>query len=227
MISIRNLFFRYDKDFEINIAELDIACGEKVALVGESGCGKTTLFSLIAGILHPHRGQITVNSHIITQLSDKNLREFRLQNIGFVFQNFELIDYLNVRENILLPFTLNSMRIPKSAQERLQHLLNVMGIQNKITQKPQQLSQGEKQRVAIARALIHNPALLIADEPTGNLDPQNSKKILDLLWQEIDENTTLLMITHDHSFLQKFDRVIHLNESLQNNLINGSEKGIT
>ncbi|BBM87687.1 ABC transporter ATP-binding protein [Candidatus Uabimicrobium amorphum] len=207
MIVIRDLSFSYGNDFAIELTHLEIASGQKVAFVGESGCGKTTLLSLIAGVLRPHKGEINVCEHKTHLLSEKELRLFRLQNIGFVFQNFALLDYLNVRENILLPFTLQSKKITQQTLDRLEYLLSAVGIRDKNKQKPQHLSQGEKQRVAIARALIHKPSIVIADEPTGNLDPKNSQKIMNLLWQEID-NTTFLMITHDHSVLDKFDRTV-------------------
>ncbi|WP_372371085.1 ABC transporter ATP-binding protein [Candidatus Uabimicrobium sp. HlEnr_7] len=212
MISLQNLFFSYGSDFEIHIKQLTIARGEKVAFVGESGCGKTTLVSLIAGVLRSNAGQITIADQQIHNFSDKQLRQFRLRSVGFVFQNFELLDYLNVTENILLPFTLLFKKATPQTLDKLDYLLNAMSIKNKATHKPHQLSQGEKQRVAIARALIHQPSIVIADEPTGNLDPKNSKKIMDLLWKEINEQTTFLMITHDHSLLNQFDRVIHVGE---------------
>ena len=212
MISIDNLSFSYGNDFAMQLAHLEIHSGQKVAFVGESGCGKTTLLSLIAGVLRPHKGEICILQQKMHLLSEKELRIFRLQNIGFVFQNFALLDYLNVRENILLPFTLQCKKITQTNLDRLKYLLNAVGIHDKIHQKPQQLSQGEKQRVAIARALIHKPSIVIADEPTGNLDPKNSEKIMQLLWQEIDEDTTFLMITHDHSILNKFDRTVRFDE---------------
>ena len=178
MISIDNLSFSYGNDFAMQLAHLEIHSGQKVAFVGESGCGKTTLLSLIAGVLRPHKGEICILQQKMHLLSEKELRIFRLQNIGFVFQNFALLDYLNVRENILLPFTLQCKKITQTNLDRLKYLLNAVGIHDKIHQKPQQLSQGEKQRVAIARALIHKPSIVIADEPTGNLDPKNSEKIM-------------------------------------------------
>lgn len=212
MILIDNLSFSYGSDFAVELAHLQIQSGQKVAFVGESGCGKTTLLSLIAGVLRPHKGEISILQQKTHLLSEKELRMFRLQNIGFVFQNFALLDYLNVRENILLPFTLQCKKITQPTLDRLEYLLNAVGIRDKIYQKPQQLSQGEKQRVAIARALIHKPSIVIADEPTGNLDPKNSEKIMHLLWQEIDKDTTFLMITHDHSILDKFDRTVRFDE---------------
>lgn len=219
-ITLKDIHFSYPKSFSLKVSELGIQQNEKIAFIGSSGCGKTTLVSLIAGIILPQQGQIIVDGTLIHSLSHHTRTKYRLENIGFIFQNFELLEYLSVKENVLVPFILKSEKVSIGLLEKLDNLLNKMGIFAKKNCYPAQLSQGEKQRVAIARALIHGPKVIIADEPTGNLDPENSQKIMDLLWEELQiTNTTLLMITHDHQLLNKFDRTLIIED--------GSVKDIT
>lgn len=213
MIELRDIRFDYPgRGFQLHIQALDIAAGEHVALIGPSGSGKTTLVSLIAGILRPHHGEVRVAAHGLSRASDAARRRFRLQTIGFVFQEFELVEYLSVRENILLPLTLDkTRRIDRALRERVATLAERMGIGDKLRRYPHALSHGEKQRVAICRALITAPALLIADEPTGNLDPVTARDTVDLLRAEARaHDATLLTVTHDHSLLERFDRTIDM-----------------
>lgn len=215
MINTVDLGFQYSADsFSLRIPELKIESGEKVAITGASGCGKTTFLSLLSGILLPDAGTISVDGNKIHEMSDRKRREFRLRTIGFVFQDFELIDYLSAHDNILLPFRLNpAMRLIPEVISRANELASKMGIDDKLKRYPSQLSQGEKQRVALCRALITNPAYVFADEATGNLDPENKRLILDLLMKELQEtNGTLLAITHDLELIDRFDRVIDFNE---------------
>lgn len=207
MIVANNLLFSYGKNFTIKVPEWKISAGEKAAIIGSSGCGKTTFISLLAGIHCPKNGKIKIDDYVISEKNDKARRLFRLQNMGFIFQNFELLEYLNVKENVLLPFTLQNIKISKEICERLEYLLTQVGLKNKMCSKPEKLSQGEKQRVAIARALIHKPKIVIADEPTGNLDPHNSEKIMQLLWREISNDIAFVMVTHNYELLNKFDIV--------------------
>ena len=211
MISIENLQFQYPRsDFSLQLAELEVAAGEKVAFVGPSGCGKTTLLNLIAGIATPDSGSVFTAGENIGQMSPSQRRDFRICNIGLVFQQFELIDYLDLKSNILLPFAINrSLKLSKEIDARAIELAQEMGLGGKLKRFPRQLSQGEKQRCAICRALITEPRLILADEPTGNLDPKNKLAIMDLMFQQAERfEQTLVMVTHDMSILGGMDRTI-------------------
>jgi len=208
-IQIRDLEFRYPQDgFRLRVPQLDIERGEKVALIGRSGCGKTTLAYLIAGILSPTTGRITVGGRDITGLHERERRAFRIASIGFVFQDFELLDYLPARDNLLLPYTVNrTLTLDAAARERANAIAASVGLADKLDRLPAQLSGGERQRLAIARALVTAPKLIIADEPTGNLDPDTASEVVsELLARSAD--ATVLTITHDHSLLPLFDTTI-------------------
>jgi putative ABC transport system ATP-binding protein len=213
MIDIHDLTFRYrDGDFCLHIPALHVATGTKTAIVGPSGCGKTTLIHLMAGILVPTEGQITVNGMRVDQLSDTARRAFRIAHIGFVFQDFALLDYLTVLDNILHPYRLNkSLRLTAQVRDYAISLAAMMGLEDKLRRHIQQLSQGERQRVAICRALITRPAVLLADEATGNLDPGNKERILKVLFAYVhDRQATLVAVTHDEALLAAFDTAIDL-----------------
>ncbi len=183
MIEIKDLQFCYQQgDFSLNIPLLTIKKGTKVAIVGASGCGKTTLLHLISGIKVPNQGSIKVDSVHLEQLTDRDRRQFRITNIGFIFQDFELIDYLNVFDNILHCYRLNpALKLTKEAKDNAYVLAEKVGIADKIKHSIDQVSQGEKQRIAICRALLTQPKILLADEATGNLDPTNKQRIMDIL----------------------------------------------
>ena len=211
MIEIENLRFRYPRsDFVLDLPQLSVAAGEKVAIVGPSGCGKTTLLNLISGIVVPDSGSIEVADHAVSNLSDSARRNFRIAGIGMVFQQFELVEYLNTRENILLPFSINStLKLDSSVRAAAGELAQAMGLGEKLSRRASQLSQGEQQRVAICRALITQPNIILADEPTGNLDPRNKHLILDLIFGQAEQNKqTLVVVTHDMGILSGFDRTI-------------------
>jgi putative ABC transport system ATP-binding protein len=211
MINIKNLKFHYPiGDFKLNIPELAVEKAEKVAFIGPSGSGKTTLLNLIAGITTPLEGTVQVGSVGVSELGDEGRRDFRITNIGFVFQDFELLDYLNVMDNILHPYRITSaLKLDNEVRTRAVKLADQMGIGDKLNRHPNDLSQGEKQRAAICRALLPNPKLILADEATGNLDPANKTLILDLLFKSVVEHdATLLAVTHDYELLERFDRTI-------------------
>ena len=211
MIAIRDLRFSYgEEDFSLEIPELEVADGETVAIVGPSGSGKTTLLNLIAGTMTPQAGQVTTNGYEISGLHDAARRDFRIKNIGLVFQEFELLEYLNVFDNILLPYRINrTLQLDPSVRARAKEIAERVGIGDKLARYANQLSQGEKQRVAVVRALVVQPPLLLADEPTGNLDPLNKDRVLDILLQYATDNAaTLITVTHDHDILHRFQRVI-------------------
>lgn len=211
MISIHSLEFHYRYgEFRLSVPEFRVTQGEKVAVIGPSGAGKTTLLNLIAGIFTPVTGTVKVDNTEVSALNDAQRRDFRITNIGFVFQDFELLDYLNVLDNILHPYRITRvLTLDRSARERAVRLAERMGIDDKLRRFADDLSQGEKQRAAICRALLPHPKLILADEATGNLDPENKTLILDLLFQAVEEHdATLLAVTHDHELLKRFDRVV-------------------
>jgi len=211
MIALTDVSFAYPGGgFRLDIPSLSLEQGERVAVVGPSGTGKTTLLNLIAGIIVPDAGTVTIGETRIDQLSDAQRRAHRAAEIGFIFQNFALLDYLTARENILYPYRIAAgLSLDAAAKTRATTLATACGLADKLKRHPAALSQGEQQRVAICRALVTEPTLLLADEATGNLDPDNKIAILDLLFDRAAAaNATLLAVTHDHELLPRFDRVI-------------------
>ena len=211
MIRVHAMEFHYPQgDFRLHVPEFNVDRSEKVAVIGPSGSGKTTLLNLVAGIITPKTGLVSVDGVEVSGLTDPERRDFRITTIGFVFQDFELLDYLNVLDNILHPYRITrALRLNKEVQQRAVTLADEMGIGDKLKRPANDLSQGEKQRAAICRALLSRPKLILADEATGNLDPANKTKILDLLFRSVDDHSaTLLAVTHDHELLHRFDRIV-------------------
>jgi putative ABC transport system ATP-binding protein len=191
-IQISNLKFSYASagGFRMHIPRLDIAAGECVAIVGPSGSGKTTLLNLVAGTFIPRSGEINVAGRRLDSMTEAARRRFRIDQVGQVFQAPD------GRKN-------------SDAQQRIQSLLTSVGLQDKADKRPGELSHGERQRVAVCRAMFNRPQLLLADEPTGNLDQANKQKVVELLIRQAREHDSmLLMVTHDHSMLDTFERVI-------------------
>jgi putative ABC transport system ATP-binding protein len=213
MIRLENLAFRYPGGpFRLDIPELSIGKGERTAIVGPSGSGKTTLLRLIAGIVVPDAGRVVTNGVEVDALADADRRRFRIRNIGLIFQEFELLEYLSVLDNVLLPFHLDHDIPGKTeAHERAAELARRTGLGDKLDRRPANLSQGERQRVAVCRALVTRPPLLLADEPTGNLDPRTGKRVLDELTEfAASDGATLVVVTHDHGLLDGFNRVVDM-----------------
>jgi putative ABC transport system ATP-binding protein len=211
MIETESLQFQYpDSSFHLSISHFVVNTGEKVAIVGPSGSGKTTLLNLLAGILTPMRGSIQVGETAVSDLNDAGRRDFRIRNVGFVFQDFELLDYLSILDNILHPYRItDALQLTGEVRQRAIRLAEQMGVAGHLMKHPGELSQGEKQRAAICRALLPNPDLILADEATGNLDPGNKIRILDLLFEAVESHgSSLVAVTHDHELLNKFDRII-------------------
>jgi putative ABC transport system ATP-binding protein len=211
MIAVSSVEFAYSASaFRLCVAELTVQTGATVAVIGPSGSGKTTLLNLIAGILVPSSGHITTGGVKISSLGETARRDFRIREIGLVFQEFELLEHLNVLDNILLPCRItSSIRVSSGLRDRAAELANEMGIADKLRRYVRRLSQGERQRVALCRALLLEPPLLLCDEPTGNLDPVNKEHVLEILFDYVRRSsTTLLAVTHDHQLLPRFDETI-------------------
>ena len=200
---------------------MQIEPGEFVALVGESGSGKTTLLNLLGALDTPTSGEIIIGGQSLAGQSDAQLSAYRRRNVGFIFQSYNLIPVLNVAENIALPMSLDNQEVD---QDYLSELLEILGLTDRRDYYPHQLSGGQQQRVAIGRALIAKPKLLLADEPTGNLDSRNSREIVTLLQNSVRKyNQTLLLITHDGHVAAHADRVLHM---LDGRLWDGAEEGV-
>ena len=211
MVGIDGLAFRYrDGEFHLRIHRLELVRGQSTAFIGPSGSGKTTLLNLIAGVAMPAAGRIITDGMEVTCLPEARRRDFRITHIGLIFQEFELLNYLNVLDNILLPFRINSaLSLTPQVRARAQDLARQVGIADQLARYPRKLSQGERQRVAVCRAVLPDPALLLADEPTGNLDPVNAGRVLDILFEHTRRSgATLLAVTHDHDLLGRFERVV-------------------
>ena len=190
----------------LNSLNLSIETGTTVALTGPSGSGKSTLLNLISGIDDVSSGSIIINDQMINDLSQNELCNFRNQNIGMVFQFFNLINDLTVIENISLPLLMRGIN-KKSIMKTVGNLIDSIGLRDRASYTTNLLSGGEAQRVAIARALVTKPSIILADEPTGNLDKKNTTNIIDILIQLCKENkSTLIMVTHDNDLLTKFDK---------------------
>lgn len=216
ILQIRDLHFQYPaSDFKIEISDIKITQGSKIAISGKSGSGKTTLIHLISGILKPQSGEILFYDKSITDMNDKEIRKHRISNIGFIFQEFELLEYLNVMDNLVLPYKINkSLVLDAEIKDKAKEIANRIGIGNKLDQHPKQLSGGERQRLAIARALITSPPLIIADEPTGNLDEKTSNIVMDEIKDQVSyTNSTLIMISHNNELISSFDEIIDIQES--------------
>ena len=190
----------------LNEINLVVPTGQFIAITGASGSGKTTLLSLIAGLDEPTQGEIIIDGQDITKLNEDALAELRGQHFGFIFQNFNLIPTLTALENVVLSAELNGTN---GAQKKSIDLLNIVGLSKRNHHYPVQLSGGEQQRLCLARAFVNQPDIILADEPTGNLDSQNSKRVLDLMINlHHEKKATILLVTHEEDVAQKAERII-------------------
>ncbi len=209
-IEVTDLRFRYpplrdEAPFTLSVAAWTVPTGASVAVHGPSGCGKSTLLNLIAGVVVPDAGRLVVAGAALAAMSATARRAWRVATVGFIFQDFPLVDYLSAVENVLLPYRISALRLDHSVRTRALALLEELGLGEKARRRPAQLSQGERQRVAIARALVTEPALLLADEPTAGLDPQQSQQVAELLEGLCAERgLTLVLVTHDPAMLARF-----------------------
>ena len=212
MIEFQSVYKTYDTgSHALNDVNLHIDDGEFAFIVGPSGAGKSTFLKLIMREETPTSGEVVVNNYRLSRLKRKQVPYFR-RTMGIVFQDFRLIDTMTVYDNVAF-----SMRVigkkRREIRRRVPFVLQLVGLQNKSGRYPKELSGGEQQRVGLARALVNNPSLIIADEPTGNVDPQMSRDIVELLTQINEKGTTVLMVTHEHDLVQRFDhRVITLKD---------------
>src|SRR3989344_1999386 len=189
---------------------LEIKQGEFVSILGPSGSGKSTLMHLIGGLDHASAGTVSVNGQFLGMLSDRDLTRFRNRHIGFVFQFFQLLPYLTALENVRLPLTYSDFKIDRTAHAA--EMLRYFGLGSKLKSKINELSGGERQRVAIARALICDPAVILADEPTGNLDSKNGAYVFDMLASLHEMGKTIVVVTHDEHLAQRTQRIIKIQD---------------
>ena len=213
MIKLQNIIKSYRttelETLALNQVYLDIQQGEFVAVMGPSGCGKSTLLNVVGMVDKADSGDYLFNERYITQLKEYQLVEIRRQLLGFVFQSFNLIDDLSVFENVELP--LLYQRVPRAQRKlKVREVLELVGLEARTNHKPGQLSGGQQQRVAIARAVVTDPKLILADEPTGNLDSRNGDEIMDMLLTLNEQGTTILMVTHSAENAAKAHRTIHM-----------------
>ena len=215
MIEIRDVEKRYARGDDVVVAcrvpELDIEAGEQVALVGPSGCGKTTLLHVISGLLTPDRGSVMIDGSDLFQLGEASRDLFRARNFGYVHQTFNLLSAFSALENVALGAYFAGGSSGQAAQEAARTLLDRVGLAERLSHQPAELSVGQQQRVAVARALINHPRVLLADEPTGNQDPETGRQTLELMRELAEEiEATIVLVTHDPKSAEQMQRTIEL-----------------
>lgn len=212
MITVKNIHKSFDTLEVLKGVDLEIQKGEIVSIVGPSGAGKTTLLQLIGTLDKPNSGQILINNTDFSKLSEKQLAAFRNQHIGFIFQFHQLLPEFTALENVMIP-ALIARTDTKKARKRAHELLDYLGLSQRLEHKPSEMSGGEKQRVAVARALINQPALILADEPSGSLDSKNKEELHKLLFELRDKfELTIVIVTHDKELALLSDRVIEMKD---------------
>jgi putative ABC transport system ATP-binding protein len=214
MLKINKLHKTYkqgDKSVSV-ISDLnfELKKGEIISIMGKSGSGKSTLLSLVSGILKSDKGDILLDGNSYNTLNEVKLADLRASNIGFVFQNFHLVSYLNALENVMLPAKVNNI---KNAKEKALELLEKVGLKDRVNHLPSELSGGEKQRVAIARALVHSPKLILADEPSGSLDEQTGDEVMNVLFDLVKKNEiSLILVTHALNVAMRCQRIYNFTD---------------
>jgi len=200
-------------DGEITILKgisLQVKKGEFLSIVGPSGNGKSTLLNMITGIDRPSSGEIIVTGQPVHKMSENRLAAWRGENVGIIFQFFQMLPALSLLQNVILPMDLANKYSPKERRERAMHLLDIVGLSDQVHKLPNAVSGGQQQRAAIARALANDPALLVADEPTGNLDSATSHDVFDLFNEVVSQGKTMVMVTHDKELAQRVPRVVEI-----------------
>lgn len=214
MIRTENIIKSFGKLEVLKGIHLEIPNGKVYSVVGASGAGKTTLLQIIGTLSKPDSGEIFYNDRNVSSMSEKDLAEFRNKQIGFVFQFHHLLPEFTALENICIPAFI-AKRSKKEAEKEAMKLVNYLGLNDRISHKPSELSGGEKQRVAVARALINNPSVVLADEPSGNLDSANRDELHQLLFNLRDDfGQTFVIVTHDDHFAEQSDKIIHIKDGV-------------
>jgi putative ABC transport system ATP-binding protein len=212
MIQFNNVVKTYQQGTKeihvLNGINFDLKETGLIAIVGKSGSGKSTFLSLLAGLDKPSRGEVVVSDETISQMNESEMTSFRAKNIGIIFQNFHLIDNFTAYENVLLPLEVMKTDNP---EEKAKEALRLVGLEDRIHHFPNQLSGGEKQRVAIARAYVTNPKIILADEPSGNLDPETGESVMEMLFKTAKElKQTVILVTHDMELAKKCDHIYEI-----------------
>lgn len=214
LIEAKNVVKKYKVGTEVITAlddvTLSIAQGEFLAILGTSGCGKSTLLNMLSGLERPTKGDVIINGVRINKVNEKNMSRFRSREMGFIFQQYNLIGSLTALENVMLPLTIQGVS-KKERVERSKAILERLGLGNRLQNKPSQMSGGQQQRVSIARSLVSEPKIVFADEPTGNLDSHTTIEILEFLREIVrEQNKTLIMVSHDLEVAMYADRIVHM-----------------
>ena len=226
MTNVRKVYrMGEEKIVALNNINFSIAKGEFCCLLGTSGSGKSTLLNLMAGLEKPTKGSIQIKNFYLEKMNEKQLAKFRQQNVGFVFQSYNLLSTLTALENVSLPLTFK--KIPKHTRDKnAKEMLEAVGLKERMKHKPSQMSGGQQQRVSIARAFIGNPEIVFADEPTGNLDTKTTKEVMDLITTMARKNNqTLIIVTHDMEIAKYADKIVHITDGDIDQIIERESRG--